>query len=169
MKVGARLALLIVVLGTIGCDRVTKHVASESLAGRPTQSFLRDTVRLTYAENVGGFLSLGEELAPAARTAVFTVGTGIILAAAVWLAFRRRWTLWQSVAFALFIGGGASNWIDRLLHGRVVDFLNVGVGSLRTGIFNVADVAILAAAVLLLVSELWPRAMPGTNGGRAGQ
>jgi len=157
MKLGTRFALLLVVLGTIGCDRVTKHVAAEALAGRPTRSFLADTVRLTYAENIGGFLSLGEDLSPNVRTALFTLGTGALLLAAIWFAVRRRLPPLQSVALALFIGGGASNWIDRFLHGRVVDFLNVGIGPLRTGIFNVADVAILAAVVILLVHELWPR------------
>ena len=42
--------------------------------------------------------------------------------------------------------------IDRLLYdGRVTDFLNVGIGSLRTGIFNLADMAILAGALLLVL------------------
>jgi signal peptidase II len=36
----------------------------------------------------------------------------------------------------------------------VVDFLNVGVGSLRTGIFNFADVAIMLGAAICLVSQL---------------
>jgi signal peptidase II len=39
-----------------------------------------------------------------------------------------------------------SNLIDRIAVGSVIDFLNVGVGSLRTGIFNLADVAIMAGA-----------------------
>ena len=73
-----------------------------------------------------------------------------------------------AIILALFIGGGVSNWIDRLLHGRVVDFLNVGIGSLRTGIFNVADVAIMAAVAMLVLPELWTRDR-GTNGGGRGQ
>jgi signal peptidase II len=45
-----------------------------------------------------------------------------------------------------------SNLVDRLLYGgRVTDFLNVGIGSLRTGIFNLADMAILAGALLLVL------------------
>ena len=42
----------------------------------------------------------------------------------------------------------------RLARGFVVDFLNVGVGPVRTGIFNVADVAIMAGAALMLIAEL---------------
>jgi len=152
-RIVTRFALLMAILATVGCDRVTKHMATSVLAGKPTQSFLADTVRLTYSENTGGFLSVGSSLPPSARTAIFTIGTGIILAAAILFAFRLRWTLWQSAGLALFIAGGASNWIDRLLHGSVVDFMNVGIGSLRTGVFNVADVAIMAGIAMLLVSE----------------
>jgi signal peptidase II len=54
---------------------------------------------------------------------------------------------------ALVAGGGISNLIDRLLYnGRVTDFLNVGIGGVRTGIFNVADMAIMAGALLLLLN-----------------
>ncbi len=35
-----------------------------------------------------------------------------------------------------------------------MDFLNVGIGTLRTGVFNVADVAIMIGAGLLLFAEL---------------
>ena len=50
---------------------------------------------------------------------------------------------------------GSGNLIDRILHdGTVVDFLNFGIGSLRTGIFNVADVAIMGGAALLIFTAL---------------
>lgn len=40
-------------------------------------------------------------------------------------------------------GGGVGNLIDRIFNeGRVIDFMNIGVGSLCTGVFNVADIAI---------------------------
>jgi len=52
---------------------------------------------------------------------------------------------------ALFVAGGASNLIDRVTYGMVIDFMNVGIGSLRTGIFNVADMAIMLGAGILLL------------------
>ena len=51
----------------------------------------------------------------------------------------------------IFLAGGASNLIDRFTHGGyVVDFINLGIGSLRTGIFNVADIAITLGVLILL-------------------
>ena len=45
-------------------------------------------------------------------------------------------------------GGGVGNLIDRVLfENGVIDFLNVGIGNLRTGIFNVADMAIMTGVV----------------------
>jgi signal peptidase II len=146
--------ILLLVTVTIGCDRVTKHIAAEKLAGLPTQSYLADTLRIGYAENTGGFLSVGADLPTPARTTVFTLATGVLLVLLVAAAWRHGWDPWRTVALSLFIAGGASNWIDRLASGKVVDFLNVGIGSVRTGIFNVADIAIMAGVALLMVAEL---------------
>jgi lipoprotein signal peptidase len=54
-RIGVRVALLIAVVATIGCDRVTKHIATVALAGAPVRSYLADTIRLEYTENTGGF------------------------------------------------------------------------------------------------------------------
>ncbi len=48
-------------------------------------------------------------------------------------------------------GHGLADLIDRFrYHGHVTDFLNVGVGSIRTGIFNIADVALMAGVALFV-------------------
>ena len=149
-----RLGLVAVAIVTVGCDRVTKHIATSVLEGEPARSYLGDTVRIVYAENTGGFLSLGASLPDGVRTAVFTIATGLFMLALVVVALRGRWNGLRLAALVLFIAGGASNWIDRVLRGSVVDFLNVGIGPLRTGVFNVADMAIMLGAVLFLLAEL---------------
>jgi signal peptidase II len=149
-----RFVLAAAIVLTIGCDRVTKHVATTALAGTPARSFLADTVRLQYAENAGGFLGLGADLHPGLRTAVFTATTGLTLLLITVAAVRWQVSGMALIGVTLFVAGGASNWIDRLARGSVVDFLNVGVGPLRTGIFNIADVAIMAGAAVMLIAEL---------------
>jgi signal peptidase II len=154
IRLGTRLALILLIGTTIGCDRVTKHLAGTMLAGTPQRSYLADSIRLEYTENPGGFLSLGATLPSAARTALFTVGTGCALMALAFLGFQSRRRALSLFALSLFVAGGASNWIDRAVRGSVVDFVTLGVGPVRTGIFNIADVAILAGASLLIVAEI---------------
>ena len=161
-RIGTRIVLLVAMFGTIGCDQVTKHLAATSLSGTGERSFLADTVRLQLVENTGGFLSLGAALPPVARTALFTILTGLLLVVAAGAAIRFRWTGLPLLGTALFVSGGASNWLDRAVHGRVTDFINVGVGPVRTGIFNVADVAIMLGVVIFALAGL-------RHAGRAGR
>jgi signal peptidase II len=151
MKTPARILLLFALIAaTIGCDRVTKRMAMTSLPGASDRSFLGDTVRLQYAENSGGFLSIGSNLAPSVRTAIFIIATGFILLALPIVAIKHPRSNWHIVAISLALSGGISNLIDRVTRGAVIDFLNIGVGQLRTGIFNVADVAIFMGIGMLL-------------------
>ena len=143
--------MLVAIGATIGCDRVTKHIAATTLSEEPARSFLAGTLRLEYAENTGAFLGLGAGWPPAVRTAVFAVSNGLLLAVLTVLALRGRWPRVARLGVALFVAGGASNLLDRIAYGMVIDFMNVGVGPLRTGIFNVADMAIMLGAGLLVV------------------
>jgi signal peptidase II len=143
---------MLIFAATIGCDRVTKHLAVTTLAGGGDQSMLADTVRLTYAENTGAFLGLGASWPPVVRRTLLTFGNTVLLLGLVAAAMRHRLAGLSAAGLALFVAGGASNLADRIVDGRVVDFLNVGIGPVRTGIFNVADVAIMAGALLVVLA-----------------
>ena len=150
--------LCLLLAATAGCDRVTKHYAVTNLAGMPGQSYLGDTIRLDYYENTGGFLSAGADWQPQTRTVVFQLANGAFLLGTLILALRYQWSRWASAGLILFIAGGLSNLIDRVAIGTVIDFMNVGIGPLRTGIFNVADVAIMAGVGLLIADRYRSRA-----------
>ena len=66
---------------------------------------------------------------------------------------RSRWSGRALSGVALLVAGGASNLMDRFVHGAVIDFMNVGIGSVRTGIFNVADMAIMLGAAILVLES----------------
>ena len=149
--------LCLLLAATAGCDRVTKHYAMTTLAGEPSHSYLADTVRLDYHENAGGFLSAGAGWSPRTRKVVFEAANGAFLLIALFMAFRYKWSRLAAVGLMLFVAGGLSNLIDRVAIGTVIDFLNVGIGPWRTGIFNVADVAIMAGAAVMAVDNLRAR------------
>jgi signal peptidase II len=142
-----------ILLASIALDQATKRVASAQLERGVIHSWLGDTFRLQYAENRGAFLSLGAFLPEGARFWVFVVAVGLLLATMLGFALAGRGLAPLEVAgFACFVGGGFSNWIDRVVNdGRVVDFMNLGIGRLRTGVFNVADVVLMVGVGLMLL------------------
>jgi len=147
--------ILAIVLGCVGCDQATKRAASLSLKGEEPVSLLGDTVRLSYHENAGGFLSLGSDLPKEARFwAFFVAPTLVILGITILVARRPSLNGLDALALSLMCAGALGNVIDRASLGVVRDFLNVGIGPLRTGIFNVADVSITLAVALLVARHL---------------
>jgi len=151
-RIGLRVVLMMAIAATIACDRATKHIATSMLSGTASRSFLADSVRLEYVENTGAFLGLGADWPSWVRTALFGIGNALLLSALAVMAMRLRWSRTVLVGLALFAAGGASNLLDRLAYGKVVDFMNVGLGPLRTGIFNVADMAIMLGAAIVVVA-----------------
>lgn len=149
-----RLALVAAILfSCVGCDQGTKVLAENHLAGLGTLSFFGDTVRLHYSENPGALLSLGSRLPEAVRFWIFIVFVAVVLAVMLLFVIRDEGlTSGQVVALSLILGGGISNLIDRIFNdGAVIDFLNIGLADIRTGIFNVADVAIMGGVALFML------------------
>jgi signal peptidase II len=147
-----RLMILLTVLACVGCDQASKAVAQRYLPQHDA-SYLGDSLRLVYAENPGAFLSLGATLAGNTRQWILTVGASALLLGLIGaLLIVPPVTAGTRMGLALMCGGGIGNLIDRWTHaGYVVDFLNVGVGSLRTGIFNGADMALMLGTLLVVI------------------
>jgi signal peptidase II len=146
--------LLIVVVTAVGCDQATKCIATHELAPIGRKSFLGDTVRLEYAQNPGAFLGMGRNLAPEQRFWALTIANGALLAIVAGVLFT-HWKMPRVyfAAWALILAGGIGNLINRVVQqGLVTDFMNVGIGPyFRTGIFNVADMAITAGFFVFIV------------------
>lgn len=108
--------------------------------------------KLLYAENPGAFLSLGGSWPDDVRRVLFLFLAGLaVVIGLVWLLRRPRpWAV--MFGGGLFVGGSLGNLIDRATRegGRVVDFAQIDLGFASTGIFNWADVLLMAAIPVFL-------------------
>ena len=149
-----RLALVLLV-AAVGCDQTAKQIARESLASNLPVSLLNGLVRLEYTENPGAFLSLGAGLPADVRFLLLVVFTSLFLGFVLLFLLRSsRLSTVQTAGLSLLIAGGSGNLLDRILNdGAVVDFVSLGIGSLRTGVFNLADLAIVFGLVLFWAGE----------------
>lgn len=166
----ARMITLAVLLVTlVGCDQASKQYATAHLQHTELNplTYLGGTFEIRYARNDGAFLSLFASLPPPVKFWLLTVMNAVILSGvALFLVSRRQLDRLSFVALALLLAGGIGNLIDRVsLRGIVIDFMvidlsdHTGIPWLKTGIFNVADMAI-TAGFLLLLPQLFRKERP---------
>jgi signal peptidase II len=146
-------ALLLVLVGTAGCDQAAKHIARSQLSQLGSVTLPGAFLQFTLTENPGAFLGLGASLPQVARNG-FAVslgaGLGLLL---VYLARAPRLRLSSFLALGLVWAGGVSNLLDRFFrHGLVTDFMVLRAGPLQSGVFNLADLAIVVGALVLFLS-----------------
>jgi signal peptidase II len=146
------LILGITALVSIAADQYSKFLADHYLMNREPISYLHDFFVLTYSINHGAFLGLGSNLPENVRTIIFSLLVSIFLIGfSVYALREKKFTSLHHFGCALVISGGGSNLYDRITNnGGVTDFMLMSLGPLHTGIFNVADIAIMAGAILLV-------------------
>ncbi len=136
----------------IALDQVTKVLARIHLPGAGEIKVIGDLFVLQYAENRGAFLSMGNSLPEGVWTMVMTVVPLIFLILfLIYLIRTRTLPLTETLIYSGIIAGGIGNLYDRFRFGHVTDFMNFGIGTLRTGILNVADIPITMGIIYLLI------------------
>jgi signal peptidase II len=155
------LLILLVFFPLVGCDRYTKVQAVSQLKGQEPLSFLNGFFSLTYHENTGGMLSLGADLSDELRVILFTFLVGVVLVGGLIYMLVKPMDKYSFTVGLLILAGGFGNLYDRAVnHGRVVDFMLLQIGPVKTGVFNVADIAIMAGLFgFLFFSSKWGQAL----------
>ncbi len=149
--------VLIVVFLNIALDQWTKYLAQNYLKGKYTYSYFYDTFKWIYAENAGAFLSWGTGFPSWLHFLLLKIVPIVMLVGMfIYILTSDKLTKFQLIGLSFIVGGGMGNLFDRIMYGKVVDFMNMGIGNLRTGIFNYADMAILIGIGLLLLSKKKP-------------
>mgnify|MGYP001155469095 CR=1 FL=1 len=142
----------------IGCDQSTKYLAKKHLPREMTIQVIDNFFVLQYAENKGGFLSMFSSLSKTFRLLFLSI---IPLIALVLMTFyiiaTRELTYPHTLGLSCIIGGGLSNIVDRLANEYVVDFMNIGIGMVRSGIFNFADLSIMGGTAIILTLAMKDR------------
>lgn len=139
--------------GVLLLDVATKFLVQESMHLYQQIDVIGSYVRLTFIHNPGA--AFGIHVGESSRQ-IF-MGLSIIalgaLIAMYW--FTPAFDRVRLAAIALICGGAIGNLIDRIRSAEgVVDFLDIGIGETRWPVFNVADVAVTAGAIILALS-LW--------------
>ncbi len=135
----------------IAADRLTKYVVAHRVVlNYESIPVLPGCLSITHVENSGAAFSLFAEWPAHVRVPLligFSTAAMLVVGWMLWRSAGRSLVL--SLALAFILGGAVGNLYDRILYGRVTDFLHFYIGTHVWPDFNLADSAIVCGAVLL--------------------
>jgi signal peptidase II len=140
-------------------DQLTKALALAHLTPGEPVNVIGSLLKFNLIRNSGAAFSLGSGYTPYISAIQITVAIGVIYLS------RKLGSAGWAVAFGFLFGGAVGNIIDRIFrepspfHGHVVDFLQTP----HWAIFNVADMAVTSAAILLVIQTLRGIRLDGTR------
>ncbi len=136
-----------IIAAIILVDQAAKLIVRNTMQIGESFSVIGDFFKITHISNTGGAMSLFE-----GNLLLLTALPVAAMAAAVWYMEKHpkaHWTL--LLAIEMIVSGGIGNLIDRIWKGSVTDFLDFTAIPGWEWIFNIADIAVCAGCLLLVV------------------
>jgi|ERR1041385_7551421 signal peptidase II len=144
--------------GLFALDRVTKRIIEARVAFVDSHRVIPGFFDIVHSENRGVAFGIFNDSAYAWRTTLLIIASlGAVALVSVMLWNAQRLDRFARWGFALILGGAAGNVFDRIVWGRVTDFLLFYIGRYQWPAFNVADSAIVVGSGLLLIDLLRPK------------
>jgi len=138
-------AVAILFIFALASDQITKYLIRETMTLGQSNPIIGDFLKFTYVENPG--IAFGIQVG---NGVIFTVLSLIAsLGIVVYLITHWHESNGMKNGLALILGGAFGNLIDRILHGKVVDFIEVGIRQFSWPVFNIADSAVVIGMVII--------------------
>tara|TARA_S200000501_G_scaffold352256_1_gene370909 strand:- start:2467 stop:2943 length:477 start_codon:yes stop_codon:yes gene_type:complete len=146
------LFLIIIIAAIIALDQWSKWAIKTSFNLYESKPVIQDFLHFTYLTNDGMAFGLS-----------FPGGKHVLLIMTILLTGFIVGFLWKEknghplikYGLALILSGAIGNLIDRLLYGKVVDFLDLMIGNFHWYIFNIADSSVTIGMILFLIHSFY--------------
>ena len=144
--------LIIIIVAIIALDQWSKWAIKTSFNLYQSKPVIQDLLHFTYVTNDGMAFGLS-----------FPGGKHVLLIMTILLTGFIVGFLWKEknghplikYGLALILGGAIGNLIDRLLYGKVVDFLDLMIGNFHWYIFNIADSSVTIGMILFIIHSFY--------------
>jgi len=154
------MAILFYSLFIVIIDQITKLIIKNRFDLHETYNALGSILHFTHVQNPG--IAFGIHFG---RTWFYALFAGAASLALLIYLYRMRQSRFAfRLSLALILGGAIGNLSDRLVHGKVIDFIEIGVANWRWPfIFNIADIGITIGMVILIVLTLFEKESPSIS------
>lgn len=134
-------------------DQLTKQLVAANFQLHESVAII-PMFNLTLAHNPGAAFGFLGQAGGWQRWFFALIAVAVSIGIAYWLKQMKQDKLWEAVGLALVLGGAVGNLVDRIIHGYVIDFLDVYYQVWHWPTFNVADIGISVGAVVLIIDAL---------------
>lgn len=149
------LFISVIVIANLVIDQISKIWVRGEFSLRQTKELIGDKFIMQYVENEGAFLGMGSDMNPTLHFIFLKLLPLLVLGYVVYyIITNKTMDKLSTIAFSCIVGGGLSNVIDRFLFSSVTDFFFIDLGGVfKTGIFNIADVAVTTGMLILVFNN----------------
>ena len=147
------ISISIIIALSIFLDQISKILIRNNVEQYSDIKLIGEYFILTNVENSGAFLGMGSGFSPIMKSVFLIILPIIVLVSIIIYVYRdKEIDKISLIGFSIIIGGGIGNIFDRIIYGSVTDFLFIDLGGIfRTGIFNIADLAVTTGMILILL------------------
>ncbi|MFD1062231.1 signal peptidase II [Winogradskyella litorisediminis] len=149
------LLIALIIIANIAIDQISKVWVRANFIYGETKEIIGDKFIMQYVENKGAFLGMGSDMNPTLHFIGLKLLPLLVLLYVIYYVYtNKNLNKLSVVAFSCIIGGGLSNVIDRFLFSSVTDFFFIDLGGIfKTGIFNIADIAVTTGMFILIFNN----------------
>ncbi|WP_422105979.1 signal peptidase II [Winogradskyella sp.] len=153
------LFITLLIAFNIAIDQISKVVVRHTMTkGRDGEiDVIGKYFQLIWVENKGAFLGMGSDMNPTLRLIFLLILPTIVLLYVIYYIVKtKELDRLSLIAFCCIVGGGIANVFDRIVFGEVTDFFFIEITeTIKTGIFNVADLSVTTGMIMLLFSGVF--------------
>lgn len=144
--------IIIISLISLLFDMGSKYLISRMFTLYESKIIINNFLNITYVRNTGAAWSILDT-----NTWIVTVISLLIIMGIIYYIYRNRNKINKKIVkigYGLVLGGSIGNFIDRIIYGYVVDFIDIDIFGWNYPIFNLADMFIVGGVILLMI-DAW--------------
>lgn len=128
-------------------DMISKIIVVNNIAFNESFNIVNNFMYVTYVKNTGVAWSIFSN-----RQVMIIIISLLIIGGIVWYIYKNRpKSNIEKISYGLILGGAVGNFLDRIIHGYVIDFIDVRIFEYNYPIFNLADTFIVIGVILLII------------------
>ena len=157
MKFSRTAGIILIIAINIAVDQISKFWVRANFTYGEIKQLIGDTFIMQYVENKGAFLGLGSDMNDTLRLLLLLILPALVLGYLIYyLITNKALDKLSLFAFCCIAGGGISNVFDRIVHNQVTDYFYIYFNdTIKTGIFNIADMSVTFGMLILLYTVLF--------------